>query len=338
MVFDPDPFSRPVAPPRHSVESDSEDDDLDLPPSTSSLKPALVKPVYTGTSATQPNARPLLVVLAPTLTSGPGASSGASLAAALSPFSQLESVGSFALSEEGGAQAALSRTDPVDVLVLAPDAQAQTHPAASLLAREIVQTLQPSAITLLSTYWPPTYIVSPDLEPPPEDVEPPVRFLCHPPSLASSLQNAASPAQLQPFDVPNALTGIDGALVQQAALRGTPICALLQSFDMLRGVGGSSAQRGAEPIFPLDAARTGSPLPALLAAALSLPTADALERALRPALKEGATVQRTGDFLRSRGRRKVDADAGASVARLVDRRIGGGTGQGAQGPASALYV
>ncbi|CAD6941850.1 unnamed protein product [Tilletia controversa] len=344
MVYDPDPFSRAAAPPRHNIESDSEDDDLDLDHRTEpqpETRPSIFfKPTTTTAGRRGTSKRPLLIVLPPTLTSGPGASSDAALAHALDAFAQLECVGTFELGGEGaGAQAALGpagERDGVDVLLLAPDAEGAEHPTASLLAREIVKELMPSRITLLSTYWPPTYIISPDVEPPTSD-EPPVRFLSSSPACSAAIVQAAevyakqfsasydvSPAVL-PFDVPNALTGVDGALVLQANLLQFPISVLLQPFEMLQGLSPTS-----EPIFPLSSpasTSTTSPLSAVLQASLGLP------RPLSLTISSSSEIQRTGDFVRTtrnRSRRRREVEEQAVRAKLVGRR--------AEAAESTLYV
>ncbi|CAD6901380.1 unnamed protein product, partial [Tilletia controversa] len=191
-------------------------------------------------------------------------------------------------------------------------------------------------ITLLSTYWPPTYIISPDVEPPTSD-EPPVRFLSSSPACSAAIVQAAevyakqfsasydvSPAVL-PFDVPNALTGVDGALVLQANLLQFPISVLLQPFEMLQGLSPTS-----EPIFPLSSpasTSTTSPLSAVLQASLGLP------RPLSLTISSSSEIQRTGDFVRTtrnRSRRRREVEEQAVRAKLVGRR--------AEAAESTLYV
>ncbi|KAK0546853.1 hypothetical protein OC845_004380 [Tilletia horrida] len=327
MPYDPDPFNRAAGPPRHNVESDSEDEEYDPNPepslSSSSAAQASITFKPSGTTSSPQHGKPLLIVLAPALNSGPGASSGAALASALTPFAQLPTAGTFDLDLDSGAaaQASLSEVHTsnqglVNVILLAPDLDASQHPTMSLLAREIIQIVQPSSIALLQTYWPPTYIISSDLPASSSD-EPPVRYLSSKDTSARIQQAASIHAQqsphsapILPYDVPNALTGIDGALFLQATLRDIPITAIFQPFEMLDGL-----QHGAvDPIFPLDPAQTGSTaLPLLIRAALSL--SQPLETVLSAlASSKSATDESlSGSFLRLRKRRRLQEEAGAHL-------------------------
>ncbi|KAE8219958.1 hypothetical protein CF319_g6439 [Tilletia indica] len=327
MVYDPDPFARAGGPPRHSIESDSEDDDLDLNLSSTKQKEAQPTISFRPTGpASSLGGRPLLVVLPPTLTSGPGASSDAALAGALGPLAQLECRGTFDLGSETQASlGSVGKEGDVDVLVLSPDAEGASHPTSSLIAREIVRQLKPSRIALLTTYWPPTYIISPDLDPPTSD-EPPVRFLSSDSAATAAIEQAANAyskksgtsyeasSAVLPFDVPNALTGVDGALVLQANLNQISISVLLQPFDMLQGVGHTHST--ADHIFPLFEHQDTSPLPSVVEASLGT------SLSLPPQVStRSASTLHTGDFLRSRrrSRRRKEVEEEEIRSRLAGR-------------------
>ncbi|KAK0543472.1 hypothetical protein OC846_006401 [Tilletia horrida] len=276
MPYDPDPFNRAAGPPRHNVESDSEDEEYDPNPKPSSSSSSAAQASITfkpsGTTSSPQHGKPLLIVLAPALNSGPGASSGAALASALTPFAQLPTAGTFDLDLDSGAaaQASLSEVHTsnqgvVNVILLAPDLDASQHPTMSLLAREIIQSVQPSS---------------------------------------------PHSAPILPYDVPNALTGIDGALFLQATLRDIPITAIFQPFEMLDGL-----QHGAvDPIFPLDPAQTGSTaLPLLIRAALSLSQPLGTVLSASASSKSATDESLSGSFLRLRKRRRLQEEAGVHL-------------------------
>ncbi|KAL9938527.1 hypothetical protein V8E36_002246 [Tilletia maclaganii] len=360
MVYDPDPYTRSAGPPRHSIESDSEDEgEFELGrPSTSSGSKTVVsfKRSASNAESNTLQGRHLLIALAPALTSGPGATSGVALAQALGPLASLPSVGTFELDgAESATQASIGVHDGINVLLLAPDSEGAQHPTTSLLARTIVDELKPTAIALLSTYWPASYIISPDLPTPPDSDEPPVRYLCSPGPNATALEHIArSHSQayghiqaVLPLDVPNALTGVDGALVLQANLRRIPISVILQPFDPVQGL--RSLQTSTDAIFPLQAGTsTTSPIPALVQAALSLATplafslggsapASTTSADAKTTAGDTAELAQTGSFLRSRRRRKVDEESSAQLinARMAVRE--GGPGRGAEAE-SSLYM
>ncbi|KAK0559889.1 hypothetical protein OC861_006486 [Tilletia horrida] len=312
MPYDPDPFNRAAGPPRHNVESDSEDEEYDPNPKPSSSSSSAAQASITfkpsGTTSSPQHGKPLLIVLAPALNSGPGASSGAALASALTPFAQLPTAGTFDLDLDSGAaaQASLSEVHTsnqgvVNVILLAPDLDASQHPTMSLLAREIIQSVQPSSSDLPAS----------------SSDEPPVRYLSSK-DTSARIQQAASiharqsphSAPILPYDVPNALTGIDGALFLQATLRDIPITAIFQPFEMLDGL-----QHGAvDPIFPLDPAQTGSTaLPLLIRAALSLSQPLGTVLSASASSKSATDESLSGSFLRLRKRRRLQEEAGVHL-------------------------
>ncbi|KDN40791.1 hypothetical protein K437DRAFT_295772 [Tilletiaria anomala UBC 951] len=280
-----DHFLRDGPPPRHQLESDSDDSDVEAASHAASSRAStlgqvpLVQSVLRSGNLEDFQKCPLILL------EGEAAESylQALLPSGAASSADAPAVPTLELTLDGVTQALIILLDELPskllIAMCTPSKALRNSPrAAAALSRRIFQETLPTSVILLSSYNAGTYIENAEHEDDSSYTGATLRYLVQPnngETFSPVLERIRKLPVARPFDVPNVLTGVPGSIVSQAVMHGaesradvlvllTPYLTLQPHASFYQQQGevegaddvGSQAPTLAPPIMPLPQAKS----------------------------------------------------------------------------------